>query len=1398
MAADGFPLRSRAAHIPDFIRRLERISGSVAASRSVISLQEQQKADLAPVFADLTAWVDAEVQRCRFHAGFRKTALYAGFLRVVVEEMVMMGDSHSVLLAVRKLDAYLSYLRAPGAVVTPRKPDRRLVVVDSPRQNNLKLGTRTVGIAHDLPLLSMVSPRALRSTSNQSTRSLLTMRLETKRIVELSDHESVILELALYFDEMMTRQSRMQHPKNTAAVAQDLSSTERWALLSSEHKTKLLKQIKRRLAKNTFFEEPIPNTLVEDAHQPPKMTENASSTLGHGHGANRGPRTDLSSQFSLVVLCLHETIRRLSVFSSDIAHFAWQMLLEQTVAKYEALFAVMMARHSHAKQELQVLRQSKAALQQATQAIMREIELLQAQNVRSLHMWNLEKSEITHLEDEERWHGHCKALIVSCIAQLEDAMQLPAWLHEFSTSNSLVSDADEWDEQLIHAELIAAELSANCEQITKGVTYHRLPMGASLFHFRMRPQLMYIAHLLLLCRSFLHLHERRDVRDVMDSTSITGPRERSEPSVSQHNNSIEDAWMNDTSSFGLSHTAISNPMEKISLSELQTLCEINTALRSIEVLYAETGSLHHVSQSRSLRPPREQASGSSQNSSLVELRSWQRHVGTQFPTAQTDGGTQNFMRSLSYCTIAATNFSRSSSFLPAGFAAKLRNELETHSDSAVMAHPVGSGRRRGSASFHARTSLTNLLAQPLLRLNKAMAKIPAHIKGILLLPLLEQDPFPLESPLSVAVSLTKEEILDKIHWIFSLLLERAYPSGINIKLIPVLPDERPISLVSAYDPKPSTGPHSAWTSEDFVAFIHAAFVDTANGNIRSCETELVRFFSSIQLLYSSAPPPGPASSSSGAVSSSGSPTAYYGWEFIQLFSTLTRLYSFQRADGKRARLPPRVFPVFCYCLRVLQHVTIVKQALHSAGEVLTIWVLAGKTEMYGARGAGSEQNATQGIIGVKKRQESSLQGRAPPYVLLESVKTLLIYLLMASSDGATIAEQYFRLLRDRAAHATVSLLTPVTPGPYQAPGSTTAEGSSSGMVNGQLTEAWILPMDVAIPVLVKAWLHQHQQLEDRIEITFQGGLNGGQEQPVVTFDEFSHIMTTGWPVHAQINATGGGVFALTPAHLSQMYAAALTGKTTKHSSVSRAISRGAQWHDLVQIVLDEVDFMDTQNRLRNVDFRSIQHALTGTTHASSLARTSHVASWLTNPLTRGGGATVQALQKAWDTHHSGMQERFLLSMQADQALDGVCCWQNGTRWLRAMQRLLTTKAVAVNVSVPTSESNSAFADGNANDQQAADPQAANVVRAEQEQKYQEGNKEDLDIAWRIYYSLQMEDMRAHHFADQVRVKQARLQQQQQQRGAYISVIGSKSDEIRPQQPSSPPRASSRRTHASSK
>lgn len=1394
MAADGFPLRHRLAHVPDFIRRLERISGSVTATRSVICLQDLQQADLAPVFADLTAWVDAEVQRCRFHAGFRKAGLYAGFLSVTAEEM--MDRNQNLRSAVSKLDAYLSYLSSPGAVITPRKPER-LHAVHGPRRKNPKLGTRTVGIAHELPLLSIVSPRTLRSTSNQSTRSLLTMRLETKRIVELSDHEVSIIELALYFDEIATRQSKLQQSK---AILQELSFTERWSLFSSEHKTKLLKQIKRRLTKNTFFEEPIPNTLVEDAHQPPKSTENATSTLGHTHGLNRGLRTDLSSHFSLVVLCLHETIRRLGVFSSDLAHFAWQMLLEQTVAKYEAVFGVMMTRHSHAKQELQTLRQSKAALQQSIQAIMHEIEVLQAQNVRSLRMWNLEKSEMTHLEDEERWHGHCKALIVSCIAQLEHAMQRPAWLHESSTGNSSATETDEWDEELNHAELIEAESNANCEQSTKAITYHRLPTGAALFHFRMRPQLMYIAHLLLLCRSFLHLHERRDVQDVMDSTSITGPRERPEPPTPRHN-SIEDAWMNDTSNAGLSHTAVTNSMEAISLSELRTLCEINSALRSMEVLYAETGVLRRVFQPES-KGLVESATGS--NNSLMQLKSWQRHVGTQFPIVQTDSGAQNFMRSLSYCTIAATTFSRSCAFLPAGFAAKLRNEHEAHGDSAVMALPVGSGRRRGSASFHARTSLTNLLMQPLLRLNKSLAKIPAHIKGVLLLPMLEQDPFPVESPVSIAVSLSKEEILDKIHWIYSLLLERAYPSGMNRKSIPVVPDERSISLVSAYNTKPSTGPHSAWTSEDFVAFIHAAFLDASNGNIRSCETELVRFFSSIQLLYSLAPPPKAASaasaaSSSSASSSSTSPASYHGWEFIQLFSTLTRLYTFQTADGQRARLPPRVFPVFCYCLRVLQHVTISKQTLHNAGELVTIWVLANNSnnEPFCARGTRIEQTAQQGLNATKKRQassSSSIQGRSPLYVLLESVKTLLLYLLMGFTDVETIVEQHIRLLGDRSVIALVSVLTPVTPGPYQAPGSTTSESLGSGTANGLLTEAWILPMDEAIPVIVKAWLYQHQQLEVRIGITFQGGINAGQQQ--VTFDVFSHAMTTGWPAQAQINASGGGVFALTPAHLSRMYAAAFTRQTTK-PKMSKA-TRDTQWQDLVQIVLDEVDFMDTQNRLRDVDFRSIQHALTGTTHASSLARASHVALWLSNPLTRGGGATIQALKKNWEFHHSAMQERFLLSMQAEQALDGVCCWQNGNRWLRTMQRLLAAKsdwAGAERVAVAPSEITSEFGDG-ISDQQAADVRTSKA-REEQEQRHRECNEEDLAIAWRTYYYLQMEDSHAHHFADQVRTKESRLQQQQQQRGVHVGATRAKSDEIRPQQPSSP-RRSTRRTQGLSK
>lgn len=1444
--------------------------------------------DLANVFGNLGVWIDASLHKSVFHAGFDKIRLYALFLRCFLDDLL--PQDARVHQALQQLDAYVSYLSSSNS----GRPDQLAQTSGDSATSQAHLATTRVKGPSGATNSPSASPRhlALRTDrllpkANFSAAALVPQMLSPrktglqspclqqqqqdsvvlktppqqlthptrKKIVHMSDHEERILELVLYFEETLRKMGGSQSSSKTKSSNKTKNDnttvefTTQWLLLSSDEKHRMLRRRKRQLARHEFFPcasayNSVASSLINNnsntsdielisalvAARTPSTSGSsgipANSSSKPGSEDRHSHRMELASYFALVTLCLHESIRRVSVFSLELAEFAWKVLCDDALALCERMFATILRNQRESQQQLRTLKLAKTELQQQILDLESEIQRLQTQNMRSLTMCNLEKKEFLHLEREERWHGHCKALIVDCVAQLHGAVNTPTWLQRQSqqaqegASDETEGEGEDNGNEIDHQGCLD--------------DYQRLAPGFAAFHFRNRFQVVYVAHLVLLCRSYLHLHERRGVRDVMSSTSISSPtnnKNNSSPSTSgdtmdhlfaqagaedwhpgQKHQVGENgsATASPATSFFLGsaaspHRGSINPMEKISLSELHTLREINDALRTIEVLYAETGA-SSSSSSEPLVPGISDVETTAKKPKLRRPRALQRPFGTQFPVMGA-GNARSFLRSLSYCTIAATTLSSTSSlsssgaFLRAGVSAKLQADIEAHHEKVVVA-PVGSGRRRSSVRFKDASEASAASSvhqqqqqQPQIRLNKALLKLPRHVRELLVLrpeasaSTSGDEQLPATDPArSIATSLSKHELVDKIHWVYRLALDNAYATGFSSG---PGSDVLPVSLAANHSPAVASAsigsPAARTTCESFVEFVYCLFFEAENGDLECCEREFVRFFASLQLFLGNSSSSSSFSSAGSASSNTpGSGASSLAHETISLFALLTNLVHLQSELGdatskqqqqqrERKALPPRVFAVLFYCQRVLLHVSVSKKLVENSGFSMDVWTLQSTEDMnnWGRRTILPAPVVTKPSSPSKRAQVgtgTSNPNTSAPFVLLESVKALLLHVVSFAfpPDVAALLEEKYQFLLDKSVIATVSLVTPVTPGPYNLSVSSASAASSSGNVpNGQLSEAQIIPMDLAVSMIVRCWVHVHFAVEHQLGITLQGALmdkNGDR----LAFEEFVHVMT------AQSSASGaqssgpmGSASTLSRARLAQIYAVAQAKASSSLSAgILNSRSESPHWKQLLRAVVDNVDVLGMHERFLSVDFRSIQQSLLAP--GSSPMGSFPLASWLLGSSAPSrSGSTTQALVKSWQLHHKSMRDHIALAFQAESALDGVRCWQTGSLRLDKVQSLLAQAAREPNSSRDSRKkrrSAMAGAPGSieasslASEKEMAPAVTIGSAPARtEEESVQELEPEPLSVAWKAYQLLQWDHVRAHQFADQVRLKQQRMQ-----------------------------------------
>lgn len=1464
--------------------------------------------DLANVFGNLSVWIDASLHKCTFHAGFDKVRLYALFLRCFLDDLL--PQDARVQRALQQLDAYVRYLGSnpshldPLAHVSSSQAHLPVTLVEGssttsfPAASLRQLVLRTDRLSpkasfHSAALVpQLLSPR--KSQNPQSPRQHQPQQQAPmspkppqqrsypvrKKIVHMSDHEERILELVLYFEETLRKMGGSQSSSKTKSPFQTKNNrssgaiefTTQWLLLSSDEKHRVLHRRKRQLARHEFF----PCAYAYNSSSSSELelisaliSARTTSTSGPTSGAQAssfskpigGPGEDrhnhkmeLASYFSLVALCLHEVIRCVSVFSLELAEFAWKVLCDDALAICEDMFATILRNQRHAQTQLRTLKLSKASLQQQILDVEGEIQRLQTQNMRSLTMYNLEKQEFLHLEREEQWHGHCKALIVGCVAQLQSSVNTPTWLQKLQPVQAHEGEGEGDETEGGQPQASDGDIGCESHQSRLG-DYQRLAPGFAAFHFHSRFQVIYVAHLVLLCRSYLHLHERRGVRDVMSSTSINNNSSSNtgdtmdhlfaQPGSEDWNSSQQpppgESGSAPTTSFFLGsvaspHRGSLNPMEKISLSELHTLREINDALRAIEVLYAETGA---NSSSSNTEPTTYGESVTAKKPKLRRPRALQRSFGTQFP-AMGAGNARSFLRSLSYCTIAATTFSSSTqfspssaAFLPAGASAALKREIEAHHEKVVVVTPVGSGRRRSSVRFKntseasaiANASLASSSAsssrhqEPQIRLNKALLKLPRHVRALLVLTLVlkpeasDDEQFPAGDPArSIATCMSKHELVDKIHWVYRLALDNAYVSGFSSSIGSGASDLLPISLAANHFQAntSSVGSQAAWTTcESFVEFIYCLFFEAESGDLERCEREFVRFFASVQLFLgtssSSSSGSGAASNSSGPGSSSGSSAGALSLahETISLFALLTRLVHLQSELGasnqqqqqhERKLLPSRVFNVLFYCQRVLLHVSVTRKLIENGGFSTDVWVLQSTEDMnnWGRRAPVAVTKTVVSSSPSKRAQvvaATSSSTSSSPFVLLESVKALLLHVVSFAfaHDVVALLEEKYQFLLDKSIVATVSLVTSVSPGSYNLSLSSGSTSSSAGDApNGQLAEVQILSMDLAVATIVRCWVHVHFSVEHQLGLTLQGALTDRDGR--LAFEEFVHVMTAQAATSgAQSSGSMGSTSTLSRARVAQIYAAAQAKASGSSSAgiLGSNHSEAPHWKQLLSAVVDNVDILDMHERFLSVDFRSIQQSLLAP--ASSPLGSFPLASWLLGssaPASRNSSnsnGTTQALVKSWQLHHKAMRDHIALAFQAESALDGVRCWQTGSLRLGKVQNLLAQATSESNNSNSSSASRKlkkrAVADApvagsteTAGTTSASEKEGSiapnttgNALSRSEDEGVQELERDPLSVAWKAYQLLQWDHARAHQFADQVRVKQQRLQK-------HVSVL----------------------------
>lgn len=1223
-------------------------------------------------FGNITVWINHALSTSTTHAGYDKIHVYMALLKAFVELVI---PHESILQLVNDIASYVAYLSSNAPTIAEVTPQPLKMTPHHPRRPE----SHAIKPSPRAALNTVLSPRAIRAMAKEvaeqaSAQSPQITKRRPKKIIELSDHEEAILELALFYDEAATElePTASRRSKKTRQMF-----TQQWLLLPKDKRTTILKKIKTRIRKEALF----------GGH-----TATSSSPSGV-------PAVELSRYLSLIMLCLQETTRHISVFSAQIAAFTWTTLCEEPLQLTEKILDQVLVVHREAADELQKLRESRRQVQEAIAISEREIQRLQDQNVLSLSVWQLENQEMAMLEREEEWHGHCKLLLLKSLVALQAEVYQATWLQV--RSDPPVQSED------------------GVANTPTQIAYHRLPTGAALLHRQLRARVMYLTHLGLLCRSFLHLHEKKGLREVMELTS-TYPRRVDSPPPSPTQPLASTVEMCDTlvGPSTPTHNHSSSAMEHISNSELLTLKDINNALRAIEQLYVCCGG--------SGDHPTDDLSGRLPSSALGH------DASTQFPAVRSEHdpttGSYPFVRSLSYSTMAATPSTSAPPFLPVGSTITSHQSptaRRRNAEIGVANIPIGSGRRLSSASKSQPGDATNASApQPLIRLGKTIHKLPRHIRDVLISPLLEVDPFPADDKASITESLAIPEILAIIQWLYNSVVEASFmPWGSRTR-------DSHSSNATAIPLSRLLG--KCWKSEQFVAFAHAAFVGHADDDVKQGERLFITFLASIQLLFS-----GLGAALNPTTGGSG---PSHAMEKIYFFARMTRLFNLEAHDKlTKNRLPAHAFPVFFYCLHVLQHVCIAKKHIEAGGLSIDVWTAVGVN----SHSTASEKKPTAAATSPTRTRDPSrsnvaknTQSIIPPattrFVLLESVKTLLMYLLESTSpDASLVVDECVTFLTDRSTVAKVSLLSPTLPGAYEINHGVAIDQPADApqVVNGELGDALILPVDFAVQAIINAWLWQHKALLDRLSVAMRAAdLEASGE---ISFDEFKHVLLVGSAAPTAALAHS----QITMGQLTQIYSSMLA--EVPHG-------RGVRWQALLVVVADEIDLLNTSDKLANTDLRAIQHTLL---HARAVP----VSPWVMNASYRGGDTAT--LRKVWELNHKTMRDNFALTLQADAALEGINLWQSGLRRLAHVEKLIVDGKRSSKP--PHSRSRRRRSSIIVAALAANHPGTAASPRYPQEEEEVAMTKDELDVAWRALYYLQVDHTHAHHIADHVRVKQQR-------------------------------------------
>ncbi|OQR94810.1 hypothetical protein THRCLA_08086 [Thraustotheca clavata] len=358
-----------------------------------------------------------------------------------------------------------------------------------------------------------------------------------KRLIAMPKSEIYILELAVYLKSVLIKLAGSKHRKTGQFRTSALPT-----MPVVEVGDNVLRQVKVKLRQKQFF-----NGLF------PQGGSKRESSVGNG--------TNLHQLFAVSILCLHQGIKSIAVHSSELAAFAMNLLGEILLGIHGYLAQVAEQRHIR-RAAIKILRNRREELQIQLENLEHSTAKLARESLELATAMSTIVAQHAVLERECTWHATCRELLAFTIEKLKQASEeLPLWF----------VNADGSMRELQH--------------------------GTALLRTEHIEEIKYIAHLLGLNRSYVHLFAKDEDDDSIDNqiaigrhNSLKGRSNRK--SISQRNENLKQHLLNVKAKTNVTiHETFDEPIDalhKVSHAELLVLSSIHDTLRAVEEFTCES------------------------------------------------------------------------------------------------------------------------------------------------------------------------------------------------------------------------------------------------------------------------------------------------------------------------------------------------------------------------------------------------------------------------------------------------------------------------------------------------------------------------------------------------------------------------------------------------------------------------------------------------------------------------------------------------------------------------------------------------------------------------------------------------------------------------------------------